>query len=376
MRILYVATVAGTLNFFAEHIRMLQDAGCTVELAANTTDWEGKLTGDMKSLGCPLHHIPFSRSSFSKDNFDAYKELKKLLEVGRYDIIHTHTPNASAIVRLACRKLRKTGTKVFYTAHGFHFYKGAPMKNWLVYYPVERFLSRWTDVLLTMNREDYDRARTLHAGHVEFVHGVGVELEKFGLDWPSEKRGEKRAELGIGTDDVMVLSVGELIHRKNHETVIRAVAELHDKSIKYVICGDGPLHGTLDELINELGVREQVKLLGKRADISEINQAADIFALPSYQEGLPVALMEAMAAANPVICSRIRGCTDLVEDGKGGLLCDPEDVAGWGEALRTFIDLPDKRAAAGCVNAEVMKDYTTEKVISELRGIYGLRGDN
>ena len=288
MNILYVTTISATMGFFPEHIKMLRDAGHTVELACNL---EKPLPEKTAALGCKAHHIPFSRSPFSRDNLAAYKALKQLLAKNRYDIVHTHTPNASAIVRLACRRLRKDGLRVFYTAHGFHFYTGAPMKNWLLYYPVERFLSRWTDVLITMNHEDYLRAKTFRARRVAFTHGVGVDVSRFRLDWTEAQRQQKRQELGVDGDDFLILSVGELIPRKNHETAIRAAAELKDLSVKYFIAGSGPLKEHLEVLAGQLGIKDQVRLLGTRWDIPELNQAADLFLFPSFQEGLPVSLL-------------------------------------------------------------------------------------
>ncbi len=369
MRILYVMTVASTGNFFIDTIRMLQKEGNTVDMAANTS---GGISEGLKALNCQFFHIPFSRSPLSRDNIRAYKELKKLLAENRYDIVHTHTPNASALVRLACRKYRKTGTRVFYTAHGFHFYTGAPAKNWLLYYPVERFLSRWTDVLITMNREDLERARKFKAGRVEFVHGVGVDLARFNLDGEDGKRQEKRRELGVGENDVLVLAVGELIKRKNHETLIRAVAALKDTSIRCLIAGEGPLHGYLEELIASLGLQDRVKLLGRRTDIAELDKAADIFALPSYQEGLPVALMEAMASGKPAVCSDIRGNRDLIEPGAGGSLCPVEQVSDWAGAIAALSRSPGDRTARGANNRRIVQAFSTEKVLDEMKRIYGI----
>lgn len=372
MKVLYVTTIASTMNFFPAHIKMLQEAGHTVELASNFSYGEKCLKEPMQALNCMQHHIPFSRSPFSKDNLAAYKALKQLLAENHYDIVHTHTPNASALVRLACRKLRKNGLRVFYTAHGFHFYSGAPRKNWLVYYPIEKILSHWTDVLITMNQEDYQRARTFRAQSVAFTHGVGVDIARFQLDWTEEQRYEKRHALGIADDDFMILSVGELIRRKNHETAIRAVAALKDPTVKYVICGAGELKEQLEALTKELGVSGQVKLLGIRRDIGELNQAADLFLFPSFQEGLPVALMEAMAAGKAVACSRIRGNVDLVADGQGGLLCPPDDVEGWARNLARLVADPALRRQMGMWNETAVEAFSIQRVLAELREIYGL----
>ena len=372
MKVLYVTTVASTMNFFPAHVKMLQDAGHTVELASNFSDREKRLKEPMLALNCPQHPIPFSRAPFSRDNLAAYRELKRLLAEGRYDIVHTHTPNASALVRLACRKLRRDGLRVFYTAHGFHFYTGAPAKNWLIYYPVEKFLSRWTDVLLTMNEEDYQRARTFRAGRTEFVHGVGVDTGRFRLDRTAEARQETRRALGVAEEDFMLLSVGELTRRKNHETAIRALARLGDPSVKYFICGGGPLKEHLEALAARLGVGDQVKLLGVRRDIPELARAADLFLLPSLQEGLPVALMEAMAAGLPAVCSDIRGDRDLIRAEQGGLLCRPEDADGFAAAILRLKGSPELRRRMGEHNRQAVEEFSTRRVLEEMRQIYGV----
>ncbi len=374
MKVLYVTTVAGTMNFFPRHIQMLQESGATVELASNFETAGKSLRAPMLERGCVQHHIPFSRSPFSKDNLAAYKALKKLLSENQYDIVHTHTPNASALVRPACRRLRKTGTRVFYTAHGFHFYTGAPLKNWLVYYPVERFLSRWTDVLITINQEDYRRASAaFHARQTVYVPGVGVDMSRFDLHWTAEQKDAKRRELGVGRDEYMLLSVGELITRKNHETVIRAIAELGDRPIRYFICGDGPLREYLKGLIHELGLDDRVTLLGIRRDVGELNQAADLFLLPSVHEGLPVALMEAMAAGVPAICSRIRGNTDLIEEGAGGLLCDVTKKEDYAAAIDRLLKDPQRRAEMGAFNQRQVQRFRTEEVLKDMKRIYGMK---
>lgn len=357
------------MGFFPEHIKLLQEAGHTVELACNL---DSPLPEKVEKLGCKTHCIPFSRSPFSRDNLTAYRELKSLLRENHYDIVHTHTPNASALVRLACRKLRKTGTRVFYTAHGFHFYTGAPLKNWLIYYPVERLLSRWTDVLITMNEEDERRAKSFHAGRVEQVHGVGVDISRFNLRWTAEEREKKRGTLGVAPAEHLLLSVGELIPRKNHETVIRAIAALKDPAIRCFICGEGPLRGHLEQLIRELGLTGQVKLLGIRRDIGELNQAADLFLLPSLHEGLPVALMEAMAAGNAAVCSAIRGNVDLIQAEKGGLLCRPDDVQGFTEHIRQLKDAPELRKRMGEYNREAVKQFSRDRVLLEMKTIYNI----
>ncbi|MBQ8056706.1 MAG: glycosyltransferase family 4 protein [Ruminococcus sp.] len=318
MKILYVTTISLTINtFFKPHIEMLVKQGNTVDIACNYNDLV--IDPFYSDLGCKSYQIDFSRSPLSLDNVKAYKQLKKVVENGDYDIVHCHTPNASMITRLVCRKYRKkNGLKVFYTAHGFHFYKGAPKLNWMVFYPIEKICSRFTDKLITINREDYALAQgKFNAKEVCYVPGVGIDLSKF-EDIQVDK-GAKRREIEVPENSFLLFSVGELNENKNHQVVIKALAKLRNPQIHYAIAGVGEKREYLLQLAKELGVLKQVHLLGYRTDVMELYQCADVFIFPSIREGLSVSLMEAMASGKPIVCSCIRGNTDLVDESNGCL---------------------------------------------------------
>lgn len=320
------------MGFFKELIHRLISEGNTVDIATNEMD--SKVPECYREWGCRVYPIECTRSVVCKGNFNAIRELREVVSKNTYDIVHCHTPIAAACVRVACRRLRKNGMKVVYTAHGFHFFKGAPLKNWLFYYPVEKLLSYWTDCLITINREDYQRAKKkFHAKRTEYVPGVGIDLEKFCSGFVDIN--EKRKSLGISENDIMLLSVGELSERKNHEAVIRALAGIDNAEIKYFVAGQGGLQGHLSALIKEYGMEDNITLLGYRTDISELCQAADLFVFPSKQEGLPVAMMEAIACGTPVICSRIRGNVELIQNEMA--MFDPDDVKELTACLRWYI---------------------------------------
>lgn len=315
MRILYITTIGSTMGFFSQFIKELLDNGHRVDIATNEN--ERKVQTCYRDWGCKVYQISFIRSPFSKKNLKAISEIRSIVANNSYDIVHCHTPVAAACTRLACIGQRREGLKVMYTAHGFHFYKGAPLKNWLLYYPIEKILSYWTDVLITINREDYQRAKkNFYARKIEYVPGVGIDLERFTMS--DEKKKENRViirkELGLQDDDIILLSVGELNKNKNHEIVIRALASLKHKKLKYVIAGNGVLADKLKQLATALGIRDSVYLLGFRTDVPKLMNCADIYILPSLREGLNVSLMEAMASNLPCLVSRIRGNVDLVED--------------------------------------------------------------
>ncbi len=359
MRILYVTTIALTMGFFQEHFKMLINEGHTVELACNA---ENSLPKEVADLGLQVHHISFSRSPFSKNNFSAIKQLKGLIKNGRYDIVHTHTPNASAIVRLVCNRFRKQGLKVLYTAHGFHFYKGAPLKNWLVYYSVEWLCAHWTDVLITINREDYALAKKrLRAKKIEYVPGVGIDLNKYeGLVIDRDK---KRKELGIPNDATLLISVGELNDNKNHETVIKA---LNGMDAYYIIAGVGDKREHLQKMIDAQKMTERIKLLGYRTDVKELYVISDIYVCSSYREGLSVAIMEAMASGLPCVATRIRGNTDLLDE-NGGAFFNPSSSDECKMRLESLLEKDMK--GMGQYNIKKVEEFSKSRVIDMIKNI-------
>lgn len=374
-KVLFVATVVKThiMEFHIPYLKMFKEMGWETAVAAKN-DFDD--SDECHIPYCDTYYdIPFERNPLTSRNLKAYKCLKRVIVGGQYDIIHCHTPVGAMLTRLAARKARKQGTRVIYTAHGFHFYTGAPALNWLIYYPVEKWLARYTDILITINQEDYERAQGFKASKVCYVPGVGVDLKKFNTGCVN--RTEKRAEIGVGQNDFALLSVGELIPRKNHEVVLRALSVLKQMGkldgIKYVICGRGILETELKHLTAELGLTEQVYFLGYRNDIPAICGSCDLFVFMSHQEGLPVALMEAMACNLPVVCSAIRGNTDLIEDGVTGSIAEntPESVAA---AICKMRENPGLRERLRTAAQERVKGFELDVVKAEMKKIYEAAG--
>lgn len=308
MKILYVTTIGGTMVFFKSLISKLIAQGHTVDVASNFST--SPVPAHYKELGCNIYPLSCSRSPLSKSNLKAITEIRKLVEQNEYDIVHCHTPVAAMCTRLACMHARKKGTRVFYTAHGFHFYKGAPKKNWLLFYPVEKVCAHFTDVLITINREDYAFAKKkIPVKQIEYVPGVGIDVEKFQKTEIDERK--KRTEIGVPEEAMMLLSVGELNENKNHITAIKGIGALNDQNIHYVIAGNGAKREELERTAKELNVN--LHLLGYRTDVAELYKTADLYVHPSFREGLPVALMECLASGTPCIGSNIRGCVDLLK---------------------------------------------------------------
>lgn len=363
------------MGFFKELIHRLISEGNTVDIATNETD--SKVPECYREWGCRVYPIECTRSVVCKGNFNAIRELREVVSKNTYDIVHCHTPIAAACVRVACRRLRKNGMKVVYTAHGFHFFKGAPLKNWLFYYPVEKLLSYWTDCLITINKEDYGRAKKkFHARKTVYIPGVGVDTKKFNSGLIDI--GEKRASLGVMDNEIMLLSVGELSRRKNHEIVIRALKELNYPTVKYFIAGQGELQEYLSGLIKNYGLEDKIFLLGYRTDISELCQAADLFIFPSKQEGMPVALMEAIACKTPVYCSNIRGNVELVHN--KDFLFDPTNKEKLVSGLRNIIgenkseELKRKRSKEILENYNRLLCFDLNHVNTQMNSLYCNQG--
>ena len=366
MRVLYVTTIGGTMRFFKSFIYKLISEGHTVDIAANMT--QSPVPDCYKEWGCKLFQISCSRSPLNKGNFEAIQELKKLVSDNRYDIVHCHTPIAAACTRLACRNARKKGIKVIYTAHGFHFYQGAPLKNWLLFYPVEKLCSYFTDILITINKEDFEFAkREFPAQNIRYVPGVGIDVDRFAKTIIDIKN--KRAVIGIPEHAYMLLSVGELNINKNHQIVLKALAQIKDTKIHYVIAGSGHQYSNLITLASQLGISNQVHLLGYRKDVAELYKSADVYLLPSLREGLNVSVMEAMASGLPCIISDIRGNRDLIDEGKGGFLVKSMDARAFAERI---MNLEPYCNSFGQYNAKKASIYAVNRINEEMKVIYQL----
>lgn len=371
-KVLFVATVVKThlMQFHIPYLKMLKEMGWHTAVAARN-DYENP--DDCRIPYCDEYFdLPFARNPLHPSNLRAYLALKSIIHKGGYDVIHCHTPTGAALARLAAGSARKHGTRVLYTAHGFHFYHGAPLSYWALYYPIERLLARRTDVLVTINQEDYARAKKFPAGKVVYLPGVGIDLSAF---TPSRnERARMRASLGLGEGETLLLCVGELIPRKNHILVLDALQLLQQRgrlgTLRCVICGDGPLAAELLAAANARGLSGRVQLLGYRKDVNLVCQAADLFALPSLQEGLPVALMEAMASGLPVICSKIRGNADLIRNGENGLMV-PGTAEAFAEAIDTLQNSPALCAELAKSAVEDAKQYDIQNLLKLMRPYYG-----
>ncbi|MGN1418411.1 MAG: glycosyltransferase family 4 protein [Acutalibacteraceae bacterium] len=318
------------------------------------------------------------RSIFAfKNMIGAYKQLKSIAESEHYDLVHTQSPIGGVVCRLAFRGARKSGTKVIYQAHGFHFYKGAPLINKIIFYPIEKFCAHFTDALITINKEDFALAKAkMKAKKIFYVPGVGINLEKFGS---KEENGESeiisklRRSLACSENELLILSVGELNENKNHALVLKALAEAAKKDesfrFQYAIAGKGEKESELKTLADSLSIGDSVHLLGFREDMEDLYKAADVFVFPSFREGLAVSVMEAMAMGLPCLVSEIRGNVDLIDNGEGGWWFDPNDAEALSKLLLRVQDetLREKFASH---NREKIKQFSVPEVQKAMEAIY------
>ena len=360
-KVLVVTTTDNMIwQFLLPHIKYLEDCGNTVECACNETGFWFK---EMENNGIKLHKVEFPRNPLSTKLLKSRKQLFNLVKENKYDLIICHQPVGGVMGRMAGHKFN---IPVIYVAHGFHFYKGCPKKN-LLYKCIEKHYSKYTDALVTMNEEDYQSALKFKAKKVYKINGIGVDLEKYKRVPVSN---DLSKELGVTQDNFVVLSVGELNENKNHEVVIRAIAKLNDSGIKYLICGQGNRMEEYLKLVKELGIENQVSLLGFRKDIPEIMSLSNLYIMPSFREGLPKSMMEAMCAGLPVVASNIRGCKDLIDVQQGGILCQPSNIDEFANAIKQIKENKTKQETMAEYNLQKVKQFSITSVLEQMKRIY------
>jgi glycosyltransferase involved in cell wall biosynthesis len=368
---LLVTTISGFVpQFEMNSVALLQEHGYEVHYASNFNNvFYGKDNSRLDNTGIIRHQIDFARSPYSKQTLVAYRQLDKLLSEIEFDVIHCHTPMGSILARIVGNKHHVKN--VIYTAHGFHFFKGAPIINWCVYYSAERMMAKYTDALITINDEDFQNAKAFKlkkGGKVYRIGGAGIDYSKY--QKVDVNRSEIRSQLGVKENDFVLLSVGELNKNKNHETVIKGLHAIDHSDIKYLICGEGVYREELQKLIEEYSMEDTVKLLGYRTDIPVIEKIADMFVFPSHREGLPVSMMEAMASGLPVIASKVRGNVDIVEEGENGYLLSPTDSEAWGKMIRSLIADKEHLSEIAKNNVCKMTQYDKAEIKKQLDSIY------
>lgn len=372
MKILFVATVRSHIGqFHMPFIEELKRLGCEVHAAFKDNSDE-KPGLDLSVLD-KVFEVPFSRSPYSTSNIKAYRVLKKIIEENHYDAIHCHTPMGSVVTRLAAKDVRKKGTKVIYTAHGFHFYNGASKKNWLLFYPVEKYLSKYTDCLITINQEDYDLAKNkgFQAERLYHVNGVGVDISKFHTVSDEEKR-QLRNEYGYSENDFILIYPANLTAGKNHYMLFDAVkaALAKHKNIRLLCPGQQELIDDYTARVKELGIDDKVEFLGYRRDIEKLAGLSNVSVSASVREGLPVNLIEAMAIGNAIVATDVRGNRDVVKNNVNGFIVKLGESQDMADKICQLMDHPELCREFKEKNIEMVNDYSTDSVIHEMVRIY------
>lgn len=327
-RVLIVTNTASMVKLFnIRNIKILQKLGHRVFVATNFSNpgtiseqVNQELIKKLNHLNVKFYNVKFSRGIGNPiKNRYAFKQLSKIVDDNSIDVIHTHAPLSSIISR---RVAHAKKIKCIYTSHGFQFFHGGPLRSWLLFYPIERFYAKYTDALITINRDDYELAQSFPARHVYYIPGVGTNIIQMKECYKSSQtiiRNKVRKELGITPNDFMILSVGELSKRKNHLTVLKAIAKLNNPSIKYMIAGIGPEAETLKEQAKEMGLENQFRLLGFRRNVKELYLAADLNAFISLREGLGMGGLEGCALGLYIIASGNTGAKDYVTTDEIGI---------------------------------------------------------
>ena len=362
-KILYVTTVSRTVNaFLVPHIMMLLDQGYLVDIACCV---DQDVNDILLNRGVEVYDLPFTRNPLDLRNLKAFKKLSKIQKENRYETVHVHTPIAALYGRLL--KLKYHTLKTVYTVHGFHFHQGGSLSGWLMYYPIEWVMAKFTDQLITINDEDFERGKRLGARATYKVNGVGVTVSDYQLrDYEAKFN---RYKYDLAKDDFVILMIAEVNKNKNHQQMIQAVELLKQrgKSVKVLCAGEGSLFDEVVAEVEKRGLSDSIHMLGYRTDIKELIGVSDIGILLSYREGLPRNIMELMACGKPVIGTNIRGIRDLVIDGETGFLVPVGDAVTTAECIEKLMSDAELVSVMGVRALEEVEKYNVESVIGELK---------
>lgn len=370
-KVLFVATVTKHINsFHIPYLKWFKEEGYEVHVASN---------GNEPIEYCDKHYnLPFERFPLRKNNIKTYRELKKIINENKYEIIHCHTPVGGVLTRLAAKKARKKGTRVIYTAHGFHFYKGAPLLNWLIYYPIEKWLSKYTDCLITINKEDYELAKKKFrkCKQIELVHGVGLDTTKFDIEISNQALETLKDEISIKKDNIVLTYIAELNKNKNQQLLIKTIEQIvKEGDTRYILLlvGDGKLKERYQKYVKKHKLENNIKILGKRNDIAKILKITDIYVASSLREGLPVNILEAMYMGLPIVATDNRGHRELIKNKKNGYIIDSEQKKK--DFCEKIIELSHNKKIYNKFkeeNKKIVKEFSLEEVTKEIRKIYNI----
>jgi glycosyltransferase involved in cell wall biosynthesis len=370
-KLLIVTTVPITIrSFLLPFVKHFKSLGWQVDGMAQglTTDPECVTACDR------VWDIQWSRNVLDPRNLlSGVSRVKEVVAQENYDLVHVHTPIAAFVTRYALKNF--PNTKVIYTAHGFHFYRGgSPIKN-AIFLGLEKLAGAWTDYLITINQEDATAAKQYHflpSEHIYYTRGIGVDTNHYTSRQVTEAEVlQIRQELNLSDSDSLLLAIAEFTPRKRHRDLLNALAKLSQPQVHLALAGEGPLKAEMEQLATQLGIAQQVHFLGFRTDIPTLIQAAKAVLLVSQQEGLPRSIMEAMCLATPVIGSNIRGTKDLLAD-DCGILVDLGDIEAIAQAMAQVVNNPQTSAAMAQKAQAKMEHYDIKQIIEQYTEIYYL----
>lgn len=367
-KVLFTATVdSHILQFHLPFLKLFKENGYEVHVATN---------GKEDIPYCDYKHtISFERSPLKFNNIKAIKQLKKIIDIEQFDIIHTHTPMGSVVTRLAAKEARKKyHTRVIYTAHGLHFFKGAPLKNWLLFYPVEKYLSKYTDTLILINQEDFDlcKRKFKKCKDIQYVPGVGIDESKFNFTMSDNEKINLRNSLGLKKSDFVMIYAAELSKRKRQIWLINSIKDLlyvHD-DIHLLLPGKDSLNGKCQKLVEKLKLEKQIHFLGYRKDIPKLLKISDLALSSASQEGLPVNIMEAMYIGLPIVTTDCRGNRDLIQDNINGYLVSLEDNESFSKSIENIYNDNSRSGKFGQKSKEIINGYLLDRIMIDIKNIY------
>lgn len=372
--ILFLATVPSMITKFnTRNILMLQEMGYKIHAACNFQDrsaWTDEEAENIRKklldLNVILHQIDFPRKPYHPILLiKSYRQLVKLIKTEDFKMIHNQSCVSGILGRFCCRK---KNIKMIHTEHGFYYFAGGPIYNW-IFYPFDKICSKWTDALITINKDDYEFAKKhMYAKRTVYIPGVGIDTEYYGKT--EIDKGKMRETLNIPQNAFVVLSVGELNKNKNHEIILRAIAAMHKSDVYYVVNGEGELREYLLGVAKSLGMSDRFILTGNVKNVNEYYKMADIFAFPSKREGLGLAALEAMAAGLPLVTSNKNGINDYAKDGITGFMIEPLDENGFKEAINKLYESENLREETGKNNVELVKDFSEQRTDEIIMSVY------
>lgn len=365
-KVLFTATVdSHILQFHLPFLKLFKENGYEVHVATN---------GKEDIPYCDYKHtIPFERSPFKLNNIKAIIQLKKIIDTEKFDIIHTHTPMGSVVTRLAAKEARKKyHTRVIYTAHGLHFFKGAPLKNWLLFYPVEKYLSKYTDTLILINQEDFDlcNRKFKKCKDIQYVSGVGIDENKFNFTMSDNEKINLRNSLGLKKSDFVMIYAAELSKRKRQIWLINSIKDLlyNYSDIQLLLPGKDSLNGKCQKLVKKLKLEKQIHFLGYRKDIPKLLKISNLAVSTATQEGLPVNIMEAMYVGLPIVATDCRGNRDLVKDNNNGFIIEKNDSNNFVRSILNIYTTDEENFIKE--SKIIIKEYLLDKIMKQMVLIY------